>query len=276
MFTCILDALSQYHVDIPNAAEKSIVYNRSEAFITFDLTLPPEEQSPFTPDLIDLIDQCTPYLRDFRNNEARRTIASETLKQLDRRLKKTLDDLSLVIRASHLENPSYVEQWGFEIKQSTGNVSYPTGRKQRLAVLKTCIEKEQSRPEEDRFKSPHLDSLIELYNEIKATEADRDAGHRGRKKSNEASLELSKQMVDHLRAAGAFLISRRFKFKITRDLEDWGYKVVKRSARTAKEEAEAVEEAASTNGAETTTTNGDLNLNGTGEVVLSVNGESKL
>ncbi|MCB0198207.1 MAG: hypothetical protein KDJ65_40070, partial [Anaerolineae bacterium] len=100
--------------------------------------------------------------------------------------------------------------------------------------------------------------------------------HRGRKKSNEASLELSKQMVDHLRAAGAFLISRRFKFKITRDLEDWGYKVVKRSARTAKEEAEAIEEAASTNGAETTTTNGDLNLNGTGEVVLSVNGESKL
>lgn len=276
MFTCQIDNQSPYHVEIPPAQEKVSVYGRSEAFITYDLTLPPEEQSPYTPDLIDLINQCDPYLDDFQSNEALRTAASEALKQLDMALKTMLDNLSLIVRASFFKTPGRAEEWGFEIKQSTGNVSYPMARQKRLAVLKTYIKKEQSRPVEERFTEPSLDSVIQLYNDIKAKIAERDAGHRGRKKSNAASLELSKQMVDCLRSAGVLLISRRFKYKITHDLENWGYEVVKRSGRTAKSETEAVDDSVSTNGADITPTNGNLNLNGASEVVLNLNGESQL
>ncbi|MCB0166546.1 MAG: hypothetical protein KDI79_20125, partial [Anaerolineae bacterium] len=130
------------------------------------------------------------------------------------------------------------------------------------------------RPVEERIAEPTLDSVIQLYKDVKAKVAERDAGHRGRKQSQAASMELSKQMVDHLRSAGVFLVSRRFNFKVTHDLENWGYEVVKRSIRTAKSEAEAVDAAASTNGAETTTTNGAVYLNGTSDVALGVTDES--
>ena len=57
MYTCIMDSPSPFHVDLPPAAENIVVFNRSENFVTYDLTLPPEKQSPFTPELVDLIDQ---------------------------------------------------------------------------------------------------------------------------------------------------------------------------------------------------------------------------
>lgn len=276
MLTCQIDTQSPYHVEIPPAQEKVTVYGRSEAFVTYDLTLPPEEQSPYTPDLIDLINQCDPYLEEFQSNEALRTAASEALKPLDIALKSMLDNLSLIVRASLFKTPGRAEEWGFQIKQSTGNVNYPMAREKRLAVLKTYIKKEQSRPVEERIAEPSLDSVIQLYNDIKAKVAERDASHRGRKKSHAASMELSKQMVDHLRSAAVFLVSRRFKFKVTRDLENWGYEVVKRSTRAGKGDAEAIAETDSTNGTEATTTTDNLNLNGTGEVVLDTNGQIKL
>lgn len=276
MLTCQIDTQSPYHVEIPPAQEKVTVYSRSEAFVTYDLTLPPEEQSPYTPDLIDLINQCDPYLEDFQSNEALRTAAAEALKPLDVALKTMLDNLSLIVRASLFKTPGRAEEWGFQIKQSTGNVNYPMARQKRLAVLKTYIKKEQSRPVEERITEPSLDSVIQLYNDIKAKVAERDAGRRGRKQSQAASMELSKQMVDCLRSAGVLLVSRRFKYKITHDLENWGYEVVKRSGRTAKSETDAVDAADSTNGADTTPTNGSFNLNGASEMVLNVNGESQL
>ena len=274
MFTCIMDAPSPFHVDLPNAAENIVVFNCSEDFVTYDQTLPPEKQSPFTSELVDLIDEAAPYLREFKSSEARRTVASEELKQLDIQLKSTLDDMSLVIRAKFLKAPSRAEEWGFSIKQSTGNVSYPVARHKRMAVLKSYIEKEESRPEAERFAEPSLESVTQLYHEMKAKIAKRDAGERARKRSYVVMMELSKKMLDRLRIAGAFIIARHFDYKITHDLENWGYVVVKRSARPSKNgEDGMVEEFAPESSPNGSLTNGTVNLNGSAEALMSVDEE---
>ena len=274
MYTCIMDAPSPFHVDLPPAAENIVVFSRSENFVEYDLTLPLEKQSPFTPELVELIDEAAPYLREFKSSEARRIIASEELKQLDIQLKSTLDDMSLVIRAKFLKAPSRAEEWGFSIKQATSNVSYPVARRKRLAVLKTYIEKEESRPEAERFAEPSLDSVIQLHNTMKSKIAERDAGERARKRSYVIMMELSRKMLDRLRIAGAFIIARHFDYKITHDLENWGYVVVKRSTRLSKNGEEGVvEEFAPESTPNGSLTNGTVNLNGSAEALLSVDEE---
>ena len=279
MFTCIMDAPSPFHVDLPNAAENIVVFNCSEDFVTYDQTLPPEKQSPFTSELVDLIDEAAPYLREFKSSEARRVIASEALKQLDVELKSTLDDLSLVIRAKFLKAPSRAEEWGFSIKQSTGNVSYPVARHKRMAVLKSYIEKEESRPEKERFTKPELAMVINLRNELKANLVARRNSRRRRKSSQSTRMTALRKLYDCLRVAASVIIIKHFDHAISPEMGNWGYEVVKRQSTEKEVEtapASNGSDASSTNGTETTSTNGAANSDTTVSADAATNGQVDL
>ena len=235
MYRCILDVNSPYHVELPDCKEREKVRWLAEAFVSYDQSLPLAEQSPYTPELIALLAQCPPYRQGRQQGEAQRTIASESLKILDQQTKKVIEDIYYCLRARFLDTPSRLEAWGFNMKQTTRHILWPHTRAERLTLLSSYIEQELSRPEASRLTTPHLPDVIQLRDAIKAKQAIYKAGLTRRKQSNAIGYALAQQMTYALRAAGTFLISRRFNYTITRDLENWGYKVVKKSAQTVEE-----------------------------------------
>ncbi|MCB0179503.1 MAG: hypothetical protein KDI62_14825 [Anaerolineae bacterium] len=231
MYRCTIDAKSPYHVELPEARERDKVHQLAEAFVVYDLTLPPAQQCPYTAELIELLAQCPAYQQDRQQSEAQRTVASESLKVLDRHAQKLIEEMYFCLRVHLLDEPYRMEEWGFDLKQTTGHIIWPRGRTGRMALLSIYIKQELSRPAALRLTRPNLEDVIVLRDEIKAIQAASRAGYTRRKKSNAIGYALSRQMTECLRAAGVFLISRRFNYRITHDLEKWGFKVVKRVSR---------------------------------------------
>ncbi|MCB0169364.1 MAG: hypothetical protein KDJ97_02330 [Anaerolineae bacterium] len=245
------------------------------------------------PDLRQLLQASVPTQNTYKSSEVQRTIASEAVKRLDEQAKALIRKIRFKLNFDYTETPEAAEEWGFQVKQGTGNILLPTNRSERLALLDTYIAKEESRPPEEQFTAPNLAEVISLRDGLKTNLEARRASRSRRKDSYAARAESLEALYDTLRMAGGLIVLKKLNRKVTPALEKWGIEVTKRQSK--EKDAEVAPAAngitttavngsetttngtatTTTNGAETTTpaetsTNGRIDLNGTSEVVVEV------
>ncbi|MCB9101159.1 MAG: hypothetical protein H6632_16600 [Anaerolineales bacterium] len=253
--------------------------------MAYDQTLPPEEQCRYTPDIADLLQICIPVCDTYDSSESQRTIASEGVKRLDEQATHLIRRIHQLIKSDLYDTPEQAEAWGFQVKQSTKTVLLPKTRKERLVMLKKYIAQEESRPAEERFTKPDLETVKQVRDGLVTHLAVRRSGRDKRKSSRAARDEAFAKLVDCLRMAAGDLIIKRFDHKISFEMQQWGFEIVDRpSARPERSEVQPAEpapveaaapEPAATEPAEPETSpNGSSPLNGAGEAVVELNGQA--
>ena len=287
MYHVILDSPSPYLVDIPTPNQPAKLITTGQNFVKYDESLPPEEQSYLLPDLRQLLQASVPTQNSYKSSEVQRTIASEAVKRLDEQAKALIRKIRHKLNYDYTETPEAAEEWGFQVKQGTGNILLPTNRSERLALLDTYIAKEESRPPEERLTAPNLAEVISLRDSLKANLDTHRTSRSRRKDSHAARAETLEALYDTLRLAGGLIILKKLNRKLTPALEKWGIEVTKRQSK--EKDADAAPAAngttttsTATNGSETTTngaetatsaetsTNGSLDLNGASAGVVEL------
>lgn len=269
MLQLILDTLSQYQVEIPEPDEHADLINLGEGVLAYDQTLPPDKQSPVAAHLAKLLQECRPHRAEFHSSEAQRTIASENLKRLEKKVYQYLKRIQHKLKDDFWDTPEEAEAWGFEVKQATGNIIFPDGKKERLRVLDAYIAKESTRPEAERFESPSLAEVIDVRDQWMATQKVRKSSKAQRTTSRIARDAAFQRLREGLRLAASNIVVLQYDHTITLDLKRWGFDVVKRSAKATESEAETSPAAApEAETAPTNGVNGGVELNGSTEVVV--------
>ena len=279
MHNTSLDRLSPYHVEIPPITESPMLIAAGETFVTYEETLPPEQQSTLLPDIKQHLDLCIPSKQHIKSSEAQRTVASETVKRLDEQATDLIRKIHRMFGHEFYETPDAAENWGFEVKQTTGNILMPKSRTERLDLLDAYILKEESRPEKERFTKPELAMVINLRNELKANLVARRNSRRRRKSSQSTRMTALRKLYDCLRVAASVIIIKHFDQAISPEMGNWGYEVVKRQSTEKEVEtapASNGSDASSTNGTETTSTNGAANSDTTVSADAATNGQVDL
>ncbi|MCB0181503.1 MAG: hypothetical protein KDI62_24965 [Anaerolineae bacterium] len=244
MHTIFLDANSPYHVGIPSAEQWPELIDTTQTFVTYDQSLPPERQSPYTRHLIAMLNICVPLYETYESSESQRTIASETVKRLEAQLTRLTRQIHHVIKGALFETPEQAEEWGFQIRQSSQTILMPRSTKERLALLKKYIAQEESRPAAERFTIPNLETVKRLHADLITHRATRRSSRDRRKSSRAARDEAFAQLVDWLRMAAGHLMLDHFNHKISFEMQQWGYIVIERqSGRNGRSEESSVEPA---------------------------------
>ncbi|MCB9076006.1 MAG: hypothetical protein H6631_00270 [Anaerolineaceae bacterium] len=239
-----LDANSPYHVGIPYPDQWPELIDMAQTFITYDQSLPPERQSPYTRHLIAMLNICVPLYETYESSESQRTIASETVKRLEAQLTRLTRQIHHVIKGALFETPEQAEEWGFQIRQSSQTILMPRSTKERLSILKKYIAKEDSRPAAERFTIPNLETVKRLHADLIAHRATRRSGRDRRKSSRVARDEAFAKLVDWLRMAAGHLMLCHFNHKVSFEMQQWGYIVIERpSGRNGRGEESAAEPA---------------------------------
>lgn len=269
MFQLTLDALSQHRVDIPDIDQQPDLIGLGERFLAYDQSLPPEQQSPVAAHLAALLEACRPHTVEFHHSEAQRTIASENAKRYEDKAYQFLKQIQQILRSTFWERPEEAEAWGFEVKQTTGNILFPGSKKERLRVLNSYITKEESRPAEERFTAPALADIIEVRNQWLAAREVRKSSEAQRTTSRAVRDIAFRRLKEALRLAAATIIVLHHDHAVTLDLKQWGFEMSKRSTRSTAGDAEAKPEgAAETEAAPVNGTNGNLASNGAAEPLV--------
>ena len=266
MLKSTVDPASRYNVVIPEANEYDGLLVQSDEFLTYDATLPPEDQSVFTQHLINLREECAPHSKQFYSSEAQRSIASDNTKRFEEEITQHLKQAQHNLTARYWQTPAEAEAWGFEVKQSTGNIIFPSTKSERRRVLDSYISQEQSRPEADRFATPDLARLIEVRDQLLANRKLTSANRKQRKSSRIARDEAFRRLRETLRMAAGNIIILQFDHTITPDLQKWGFEVVERSSskpdETEYDEVTLLGGSREESSAETVSTNGEVSLTG--------------
>lgn len=268
MFTAILDANSPYHAGLPENDQPDKLVTAGETFLTYDRTLPPEQQSPFADDIAQLLQACSPQQDEFNQSEAQRTIASENLKRHEEQAYRFLQRIHQNLKSYLYETPEMAEEWGFEVKQSTRNIMMPS-KKDRLKVLSRYIAKEESRPEAERFATPDLAAIIEVRDQLQERKKHYRSSHVQRKSSRVARDATLQALKDTLRAAGTVIIVKNLGRVISPELGKWGYEVYERSSRPGQpDDAPPPDSAVDEPAADNADTNGSQESEGLANVVI--------
>lgn len=249
-----------------------------KAFIAREESLPPQQRTPYTDAISQLLAQARTLLTTNNHGENQRVKASEALKRLDEQLNSTIEQIMATLRATFLHNLEVAQEWGFELRQKTGNIRKPKERNQRLAALAAYISQEQSRPPEEQFTQPPLDEVITLYNALQKHKTARDAGETTRMQSRADTQDVSEALYHTLQLALHHIVWRDYNFAVAPGLQEWGFDVIRRQRRdtTAKGDSPAgdseatVETGSAAPTADSTTTNGDgTTTNGTTAIKIN-------
>ncbi|MCB0212434.1 MAG: hypothetical protein KDJ52_24035 [Anaerolineae bacterium] len=269
MLQLILDTLSQYQVDIPEADEHADLINLGEGILAYDQTLPPEKQSPVAAHLAKLLQECRPHSTEFHSSEAQRTIASESIKRLEKKVRQYLKRIQHMLKDTFWETPEQAEAWGFEVKQTTRNIMFPKNRKEIMRVLNTYIAKEETRSAEERFEPPSLAEVTDVRDQWIATQKVCKSSMSQRTTSRIARDTSFQRLREALRLAAAIIIVLHYDHTITLDLKRWGFDVVVRSTKSTEANEETAPETSTTPETESADTpTGTVDLNGSAEVVV--------
>ena len=93
-------------------------------------------------------------------------------------------------------------------------------------MLDSYIAQEQSRPAKERFATPDLTEVIAVRDQLRANLTARNNGKARREASVAASRAVAGELLQNLQAAAAYLISTRYNFTLTPELQQWGFTVV--------------------------------------------------
>lgn len=279
MHSILLDTRSPYHVRIPYPDQWFDLIEVSQDFVIYDQSLPPEQRCHYTPYIVELLQTCIPLCDAYETSKSQRTIASEGVKRLDEQAVYLTRRIHQMIKSCFYDTPEQAEAWGFQIKQSTQSILLPQNRKERLAMLKKYIAKEESRPAEERFTTPDLATIKQVREDLVANLAARRTKRDQRKSSRAARDKACGQLVDCLRMAAGDVMLRHFGHKISYEMQQWGFEIVERQNNRADRSEEAVGEAVKlaqlqTSPAPEATVNGSSLLNGSVETVADLDGEA--
>ena len=243
MHTIFLDTNSPYHVGIPYPDQWTELIDMAQIFVTFDQSLPPEQQSPYTPRLVDMLNICVPLYETYENSESQRTMASEAVKRLEAQLTRFTRQIHQIIKGTLFDTPEHAEDWGFQIRQSSQSILMPRSTPERLTMLKKYIAKEESRPAAERFTTPNLETVKKLYTDLTTQRTARRSSRNRRKASRAARDEAFAKLVNWLRMAAGHLMLCHFDHKVSLDMQQWGYIIVERqNGRNGRGEEQVVEE----------------------------------
>lgn len=226
MTTLFLNMKSQHSIRFPRPTQRHKLVNLTERFIAQESTLPAKAQTPYTTRLTELLQQASPTHNGQLHGELQRTAASEALKRLDQTATQLIRRIWRTMNATFMDTPERAEEWGFNIKQATGNILIPRKRAERLTMLDSYIAREQSRPAKERFATPDLTEVIAVRDQLRANLTARNNGKARRETSVAASRAIAGELLQNLQAAAAYLISTRYNFTLTPELQQWGFTVV--------------------------------------------------
>ena len=97
-----------------------------------------------------------------------------------------------------------------------------------MLFLDTYVTAEEKRPQEERFPNVDFDEVRRVRDELKANLDIRKMGRINRVAGTAQREMLAEQILFRLQVAAAYLLARRFDYKLTPELRKWGFKVVER------------------------------------------------
>lgn len=226
MFQFRLDATSPYTLRMPRAQRRSEIVALAQKFVAYELTRPEAARTPLTGRLAALLNEIRPHYDHRFTGEQQRTSASEAVKRLDDEAKALVNHIWNTMYFLFKATPERALDWGFEVRQSTRRIIKPQSRSERLALLTRYVAKEESCPEYERFSMPDLAEVKRIRDELAKNLSARDAGQTQRKVSLVATEVLANQMFNHLQSALVYLLTEQYNYKLTPELENWGFEVV--------------------------------------------------
>lgn len=240
MVTTKYDTPSKLHLNFPDRDRPPDIVHSSRSLIKYEQSLPPEERLRHTPFMVALVADWDEADAKRLDGESQRAEAAEAVERLDREMIEVVRTIRKIIDAAFPTNPSRAKAWGFEAKKSTKNILLPQTRKEHLNVLDKYIAKEQSRPEEERFTSPNLAEVIRVRDELREQLDIRAAGQNQREEAVVTGNQIAADLYNYLQSAMTDLLTFKFGFKLTVELQKWGYDVSPRRTPATDEEEEAV------------------------------------
>lgn len=264
------DSQSAYRLAFPSQTDQDAVMALAETFIAHEQTRSPEQQTPYTPAITGWYQELVDASNEKVEAQRRRTIASHKIKQFDRESRKLVRQMWKTVTLYSEDELSEAVQWGFKLKQTTGNILMPRGREERMVTLATYFSQEESRPEAERFPKPALADVMTVRDELKANLMAYQNAETQQETSVESCRDLTKKLSSYLQAAGIFILAGEFEMKLSTQLQNWGYDVVlKRSKSSNGNGAVPADEPQPV-----IATNGSAPANGVAETtVLEVNGQ---
>lgn len=224
---------NSYDVRLPKPHQTSVIIGLSESFIAYEAMLPPEDRSLYYGKINALVEQIHNQLEDQEAGENQRTIASENVKRLSQQVKRCIDRMIVTVHHHCFDEPSQAQEWGFQIRQKTGNILKPRTRAERQMTLNRYIKKEESRPAEARFTEPSLAEVIDLRDQFQASLAARDAGKAQRQETLAEIKTTAESLYNYLLIALHIIVEQNYEFDVSPGLEKWGFDVVWRRSGTA-------------------------------------------
>lgn len=222
------DTNSPYHLRFPHPQERDAIVKLAEAFVAYEQSRPSELQTPYLPLIADLLQQVQANHQVLEQSKSNRTIASDSIKQLDQQLAMMTRQIWLQVSGYYETNPAKVVNWGLVYNRKTGNVIMPQGRPDRLALLRQYIAWEEQRDEAVRFDVPDLAEAIRLRDTFEFYQAQYQESQQtvsARIRQNKALTEL---ILKHLQSAAVHLLAFQFDYKLGRALQNWGFDIVER------------------------------------------------
>ncbi len=206
--------------------QRASLVSLAQTFTAYEQNLPPAEQTPYTAQIAGLLAQALPTHSGQVSGEIQRTVASEAVKRLDEQARLLVNQILYMLKATFPTQPEQAEAWGFALKQTTGQIRLPKTCLERLALLNAYLAQEESRPAAEQFSLPALATVKAVRDELQANLNARDAGKMQRQLSVIAGKNVGDELLQHLQAAAVYLLSTRYNFSVSPELQRWGFEVV--------------------------------------------------
>lgn len=227
-------------MSLPRAYQKQEIFELALAFATYEATLPPAEQTPFTARIQTALAEVQDAHEEAVSQEANRKAASEALKRHQQTAKTTVNQIRNFLAAHFAHAPEQAQAWGFVVRQtgrSAGQILMPQSPTEITACLTEYINTETARPEAERFSQPLLADVITLRDNLVQQRQQRNQARQIRLQKNGRVETLAQQLFEELRLALGYLILVQFNGQPDRALAQWGYTLVARPPRTPRETA---------------------------------------
>lgn len=238
-----IESQSPYQINFASPRKRPEVSGLGHKFVAHEQTLPVEEQTPHTPRIINLLDQLDTANNNRIEAERQRSIASDNLKRIEKQAPALIRQMWKTVTVHHPQQPSMATNWGFRMKGSTRNVLLPKTRDERRATMAAYIAREESRPEAERFTVPDLVEVITLHDEWEYNLAQREKAANEREINVERCNQLTPLLAHFLQAAAIYIIAERFTFKLSTQLENWGFDVTLKRRSSANGSSQSEPEA---------------------------------
>ncbi|MCB0210553.1 MAG: hypothetical protein KDJ52_14540 [Anaerolineae bacterium] len=228
------DSNSPNALRFPDPRRRPNVIKLAQTYMACEYSRPVEQQTPFTPIIANLLQRLLAAEQAVKQAERERKSAASELERLLLETREIIWNMWKSVTAKCSGKPDQAGYWGFHYKANTDNVLLPKTLDERLETLNMYITKEQSLPQAERFTIPNLLEVISLCNTLESHADTRVAARRERESQIESCNALALELSNYLQSAFIYLLAIEFKFKLSKNLQNWGYDIAaKRSEVSA-------------------------------------------